>query len=377
MPQKTRKCLNWNRCHAFIYTDNKTGFCRPCYDQAHAAPKVIPAPVQVAQDREKQKAQAELTTLKLKYKESLKTIERQDVELGWMAKIRDGIVTTTKIEPHYGSGTSEACPVINIGDWHSEERVTRAQTSGLNEYNLDIFDRRQTKFWQSSLRLLQLLNQDVKITTVILALLGDFITNDIHDAENAESNALLPVDALLNVESKLVSGIQFLLDNTKFRFKIVCKVGNHSRTTKTTRFATENGHSLETLMYVHMADHFRNEPRVEFVIDNGYHTYVNVYDQVIRFHHGHELKFGGGIGGLFIPAFKAISQWNKGRHADLDVFGHFHQDKFGGNFYCNGSLIGYNAFALSIKADYEKPSQTLFLVDKKRGRTCSWPILVE
>jgi len=44
---------------------------------------------------------------------------------------------------------------------------------------------------------------------------------------------------------------------------------------------------------------------------------------------------------------------DKARHADLDVFGHFHQLKNLGNWVCNGSIIGYNAFALRIKADYE------------------------
>jgi len=51
-----------------------------------------------------------------------------------------------------------------------------------------------------------------------------------------------------------------------------------------------------------------------------------------------------------------------------------HQFKDGGNFICNGSLIGYNAFALSIKADYEKPKQAFFLVDKKRGKSIVAPI---
>ena len=40
----------------------------------------------------------------------------------------------------------------------------------------------------------------------------------------------------------------------------------------------------------------------------------------------------------------------------------------------NGSLIGYNAYALSIKASFEPPTQTYFLLDKKRGRTMTAPI---
>jgi hypothetical protein len=49
----------------------------------------------------------------------------------------------------------------------------------------------------------------------------------------------------------------------------------------------------------------------------------------------------------------------------------------GGNFVSNGSIIGHNAYAISIKADYEKPRQTLVLIDKKRGKTIVAPILVD
>jgi hypothetical protein len=216
-----------------------------------------------------------------------------------------------------------------------------------------------------------------KIETLILALLGDFITNQIHDAENAETNALQPTHALVTAQNYIVSGIEFLLNHTKLKLLIPCHSGNHGRTTKTTRFTSENGHSFEYLMYLHLQTYFKGNDRVQFIIPPGMHSYVDVYGSTIRFHHGHAIKYGGGVGGIYIPVNKAIAQWNKGRHADLDVFGHFHQLRDGGNFLCNGSLIGYNGYAMSIKADYEKPRQTLFLMDKRRGRTCCWPILVE
>lgn len=336
------------------------------------------APALVALDRERQRTAASIADWKRKYGEAVKLLEAAEDKLGWLKEIQEGVDSTYRIEPRSGSGTSEATPIIVASDWHCEETVTPAQVSGLNEVTLEIIDRRITRFFQASLNLIQNhLNPGVTIHTVILALLGDFVTNDIHDAESAESNSLLPVDAIIWVQNRLIAGINFYLANSPYDFVIPCKVGNHSRTTKKTRFGSEAGHSLESLMYVHLAAYYRAEPRVRFVIDNGYHTYIDVYDQVVRFHHGHALKYQGGIGGLFIPAYKAISQWQKGRHADLDIFGHFHQSKDGGNFICNGSLIGYNAFALSIKADYEPPRQTLLLVDKKRGRTCVWPILLE
>jgi hypothetical protein len=92
--------------------------------------------------------------------------------------------------------------------------------------------------------------------------------------------------------------------------------------------------------------------------------------------HGHNIRFAGGVGGVYIPINKAINQWNKLRHAYLDILGHFHTFRDGGNFIVNGSLCGYNAFAISIKADFEEPRQCFMLIDKKRGKTIVAPILL-
>jgi hypothetical protein len=73
---------------------------------------------------------------------------------------------------------------------------------------------------------------------------------------------------------------------------------------------------------------------------------VDIFGKTVRFHHGHAINYQGGIGGIFIPAFKAISQWDKMRQADVDFFGHFHQHKDGSKFVSNGSLIGFNTYAL-------------------------------
>ena len=120
-------------------------------------------------------------------------------------------------------------------------------------------------------------------------------------------------------------------------------------------------------MYLNLEKYFDKEPRIKFIINDSYLTYLKIYNFNCRFHHGHSLKFAGGIGGIFIPAYKAISQWNKSRQADYDFFGHFHQLKDGGNFISNGSLIGYNAYAVKIKADYEEPKQAFVIISENRG----------
>jgi hypothetical protein len=272
----------------------------------------------------------------------------------------------TVIEPQKPSGDSESVAFMIMSDWHSEEEVLAGQVGGLNAHNLEIGEQRAKNAWRGCQRFYDIFKRDTHIGTIVLGLLGDFITNSIHE-DGAESNLLPPSDAIYRVQNMLLSGIRFLLDNTTADLLIVCHSGNHGRTTKEQRIATETGNSLEQYMYHNMRDILANEPRVKFQIAEGYHSYVRLFDDkyTVRLHHGHGMNYGGGVGGITVPVNKAIAQWNKGVKADLDVFGHFHTRLDGGNFVANGSLIGYNAYALRIKADFEKPSQTFFLVNKK------------
>lgn len=371
MPSKLdQKCLG---CSKLIARQTRSGYCQECYNGRRATPVMTPTE-QVARDRERERTSFELSTLKQKYAESLKTIREHERSARTLRDLELGTDQFT-ITPTLKSDTAEGTAVLVASDWHVEERVG-PEVGGLNKYSLDIAKSRVSTFFSAGLRLIKLLQQDITINTTVLALLGDFISNDIHD-EFPEINAAQPNHALVLAQNMIISGIKHLLQHSSMSFVVPCHSGNHARTTKTTRFGAENGHSLEYLMYLHLAAYFKDESRVTFIVPDGMHSYLQMYDTMIRFQHGHAIRYGGGVGGIYIPVNKAIAQWNKGRHADLDVFGHFHQLRDGGNFICNGSLIGYNSFALSIKADYEPPKQALFLMDKKRGRTCTWPILVK
>lgn len=359
MPSLAKKC----KCGARINHESKQ--CKACYLDSVRTQTV-------EQDQKKREAADAHSLLKTKYDAALKKIKDMEAEYA-QAKQLENTVETFDIKPKHGTNTSEGVVIAAAGDWHAEEVVTLESVSGLNRHDSDIAQASAEEFFRGSARLTQLLQQDIKIETLMLAFLGDLFTGFIHD-EFKDTNDKLPIDAAIFAQSLLASGIEFLLKTTKLKLRIVCKVGNHSRLTKKVHWSSEAGQSLEYFIYRNLAQYFKDEDRVEFIIDRAYHTFVTVYDQTLRIHHGHAINYQGGIGGLFIPAYKKIAQWDKARRADLDLFGHFHQSKDGGKFLCNGSQIGYNAFAVKIGADYEPPSQTLFLIDKKRGRTCTWPI---
>ena len=354
------------------------GFSREELRQMKRTNKKVEKPtveVQLKSDRELLKLKAHKATTDSKYQQALKVIDDTNKKLESVLALKDTISIHT-IKTPKSSGKTEATAVWVASDWHTDEFVDGQTINNLNHFDPEVAQKRVDNFFTASLRLTEMSGQDVKIETIVLALLGDFFTGHIHP-DFMELTDTEPIHAVIRVQNMIASGIQYILDNSDYKLVIPCHSGNHARTTDKTRFATENGHSLEFYMYHFLADHFKGEKRVQFIIPTGYHSYMDIYGVKIRFHHGHALKYGGGIGGLYIPVNKAIAQWNKAFKADLDVFGHFHQLRDGGNFICNGSLIGYSSFALSIKADYEKPRQALFLINSKYGVNCIWKVDVE
>jgi hypothetical protein len=284
------------------------------------------------------------------------------------------------IAPKVASGKSESVAVAVASDWHIEETVYPEQVSNKNEYNLEVREARFRKWLNGIMAWWKIASRDTAIKTFVLALLGDFITGSIHD-DLSEGNSLPPAEAIHLAFSMLVTAIKFLLENTPkdVQFVIPCHSGNHGRMTKEQRIATEAGNSLEYFMYLMLQDYFASDKRIQFIVQPGYHSYISFFEGVYetRFHHGHQINYQGGVGGITIPVNKAIAQWNKARPVDLDVFGHFHTKFDGGNFVSNGSMIGYNAYAVSIKASFEPPSQQFFLVNREyAAKTLVAPIFL-
>ena len=312
-----------------------------------------------------------------RYREILRALSAKERELVSALHIKDGVNPVT-IASKRKRGNSQATVFVIMSDWHMEETVKRVSVNGLNAFNLRIAEERAMAVFRNCVRLAEIVQKDIAVDKMVLALIGDFISGNIHE-ELLENCSLSPIDATIFAQGIIAGGIKHILEKTKLDIEVITAAGNHARITKQTHFSTENGNSLEYMMYHSLALHFAREKRVRFHISQGYHSFVCCYGRNIRFHHGHAVKYGGGIGGLTIPANKAIAQWNKGMPkklvADLDVFGHFHTFIDAGSFICNGSLIGYNAFAKAIKASYEEPCQAFFVIDRDRGKTFVCPIL--
>jgi hypothetical protein len=329
---------------------------------------------QIARDQNEKAHKAETDALKAqlaKYATEVADLEKQlgiSLSLG-RTKIKTRALEISPAEK------SEAVAIALASDWHVEETVTAESTNGLNEFNLAIAKNRIEKFFQAIVRLTEIERHGARIDDLILWLGGDLMTGMIHE-ELAETNSKTPTETLLWLQERLLAGLALLKPHFK-RILIPTSYGNHGRTTKLPRHATGAKHSYEWLLYKILEGRLAGDQQYEFQIADQYFNFMQVYGRTIRMHHGDGLKYQGGIGGLTVPVEKALASWNKSpNRADLDLFGHWHQYQQSRTWLCNSSLIGYNAYALSIKASFEPPAQTFFLLDKKRGRTMTSPILL-
>lgn len=320
--------------------------------------------LEVARDADNSRLRDELSTLRKKYDSALKQLDASRQRNDRLTALSG--VGTKKISRKRPAGDRpEATAVLVLSDWHCEERVDPATCRNLNEYTLDIADRRIAQLVQKASMLIEHEKSLTGIRRIVVAALGDFITGHIHD-DLVEVTQLAPLAAKRWAGKRLNGVIDAMSEIAPVL--VATASGNHGRSTKFPRMATENDHSFEQDLYLTMAAEERRA-NVEWQVGEGYLNNINLDGFIVRAHHGHAIRFGGGVGGLTIPANKAISNWNQAQRADLDIFGHWHCFSWlPYRFVANGCLIGHNAFADRIKAEYQPPSQSLIIIDHEHGR---------
>lgn len=277
------------------------------------------------------------------------------------------------------SGMREMTAVVLASDWHVEETVEAESVDHLNEYNLEIAEKRVNRFFESIIWNFEHHRASGKlaIRDLVLWLGGDLMTGYIHE-ELEENNGLSPTQTVLWLQRRLIDGIHSLRKHLDLASLIIpCSYGNHGRTGKKSRISTGYKNSYEWMMYHQIADAFRGEKGIKFEITNGAHQFVQTYDRLLHFHHGDSLKYNGGIGGLSVPLLRRIPAWNSMRPADVHNIGHFHQLHFLSHAVVNSSLIGHNAYAVSIGAAYEPPQQASYFMDSRRGKCLETPLWVD
>ncbi len=341
------------------------GRCKQCegYSRSAPVPKPQEDPLETALSEHKNaryRREAEA-----KEKALVTEVEKLRAKLEALAPLSRPSTSTIPAAPKPEKG--EAVPIILASDWHVEEEVEKEKMHGVNEYNLAIAEKRAHNYFRNSLRLIDLAARDSVIKRVSVGLLGDLLSNSIHP-ELMEVNQLGPVDAMTFAKDLIVSGIKYWLKNSDLKFEFNCVGGNHGRMTEKTRIATNAENSLESFAYRFLAAELQHEKRVSFRIAPGDMLYSDIFPTYrVRWIHGDQISYGGGVGGVTIPLNKWISRQDRSIPASLTCLGHFHQMLDGGNFLLNGSLIGASPYSQRYGFSPEAPAQQFALIHSRNG----------
>lgn len=338
--------------------------------------KRLSAEGQLEEDTALSRAVSAKRTTDAKYKAAIARIAELE-ERNELLLSLDGRKPARPWNPAARKRGTHATAVMVLSDWHVEEVVDPAKVNGVNEHNLEIAEARARRTFERGMMLLDDARHLTKIDTLVVALLGDFISGYIHE-ELQETNLLSPIEACGFAEDLLERGLRTLLKESGVKRIIVptC-VGNHGRTTHKTRIGSMVDNSFEQAMYRHLERCFRHEPRIVWQVGEGYHNWLDIEGHAVRFHHGDAIKYAGGVGGMAIPTNKAVASWNRTKPALVDFFGHLHTWLNHVNWVSNGSNIGYGAYSLFIKASFAPPCQTFAVIDRDRGLTRALQIFSE
>ncbi len=266
---------------------------------------------------------------------------------------------------------SEATVIVALSDFHCEQSIKSGRVCGLNEYSLDVAESRMKNVFNRTAMLIEDARHMASIDSMVVWLGGDIIHGSLRD-EALSENTLHPLEACRWACDRIESGLKSLIESSGMkRVMVATSHGNHGRSTIKMPSSTAAQTSYEHNMYIELRRRFG--PEINWQIAEGYFNFVDVYDFPIRCHHGERIKFGGGINGVGVPAYRFISNANTKKRAYLDLFGHFHCFGWPGCFVSNGSLVGVDEYSQAMSGDSE-PKQSFIVIDRNRGITRALPI---
>jgi len=282
-----------------------------------------------------------------------------------------------------GNGeTGRAVGLIHLSDLHCGEVVRLEEAAGVNEYNPEIFRRRLRRMIDASIRILPRWSSDCELKGVVVALNGDLISGDIH-AELRETNALTSHEQVALATDELAAGIRMLADQFD-AILVTVTPGNHGRTTEKTHAKRMAALSYDIMIGNILAREFANDGRITVNTASGADIVFPLFGWSVLQTHGDSMGTGGGQGfaGPELPIVRGgkkikLSGFATGERYDIILTAHYHTSSNPGTVLANGSMIGFNEWAVRIRAMPEPPQQWLALVHERWGLRERTPVVLE
>lgn len=156
---------------------------------------------------------------------------------------------------------------------------------------------------------------------------------------------------------------------------IVYNVGNHGRFTKKYRYSNEAQTNFETIVYSNVIKQLQDftDTRIQHVFTRSPIIEIEHLGQWLRFFHGHQVRYSDGVGGLTIPLNKKEAKWDQNKMCKFNFMCHYHQCYLpNSRTGLNGSLVGYNGYALFHGFRFEPPKQNYLVLEEGRDGFVDW-----
>ena len=319
----------------------------------------------VKQDKKVATHKAEAAYYKKLYESSIKNSSKKEL-------IIDAIKDNTKALPKLGNqsalyeklksnsgsrkhqsirGDKPQTMVAPLTDTHVGDRVVFDQTTGINAYDLDIFNKRLYGWVEQLILLAEYRRNIADVDELVIPMLGDMVSGDIHE-ELARTNIGNCMEQMMNGAFLIGQAVTKLSRNFK-KVRVVAVVGNHGRMTRKIP-AKDKYMDWDHMMYQWVAAFCAEQKNVEFHIPKNFSTIFNVAGRNVLIMHGDSIS-GGGSSASFtrmVGMMRGLQQQNKEtedvQHFDDVMIGHFHRiDEYDigtGSLYVCGTMKGSDEF---------------------------------
>jgi len=322
---------------------------------------------------------AEIKSLKRQIESAIKDYEAlsdsYDVALGLKSGSPNNVIPEIRESKKV---STQAAAIIQISDGHFGKIVVPSTVNGLNNYNPTIARERMETCAYNSIKLIKKEREGTNIDSLVLILGGDFIENSQLHHHSEMTTAMSPMEETMFARDLLSKYINTVCEYGDFKdITISCTRGNHSRITNKMVASVDYRMNYEYILYNILKGDFSHE-NITWSIPDSEVAEVDVYGKMIRVVHGHQIKSQGGVGGIAVPLNKYLLRMDQVSKAHHTFVHHYHTLSYPTtNSTINGSVVGYDPYAMSLGCSYQRPLQSFQVMDSVRGITVKAPIFCD
>ena len=320
------------------------------------------------------------------YQQSIKDSAKREIIVDAINELTPAFDPTPLIQ--YASpkgkyvGTHSQTMIAPLTDTHIGEEVYSEQMLDINSYDFTLFNRRLWGWSQQVLNLANYRRNIAKVDDLIIPMLGDMISGDIHE-ELARSNISNCMQQMIRGANLIAQALMFLAPHFK-TVRVPCVVGNHGRMTRKPPMK-DKYMDWDYMLYQWVSAFCKNQKNMTFDIPKSYLHVFSVYNNNILIMHGDSVSGAGSNTSITraITNLRGVMQYkaNVGEDKtgvtvkeikfDCAMIGHFHRideiDIGTGELHICGTMKGPDEFALQRLHTATKPKQLVTYWHPKYG----------